>query len=421
MQVCPICGNKSDRYCIDADNIQFMTKLGNDGKINLAISMTRIMWENIPQTRLTTDSKQIIDEMAKALVTNTQTQLNTVLAPMKMFIDTFQKIVEKVPENMRNDVKGEFEETRMRLESEFKILRETTPTFKDTLEVIQTMTDKLHEVTERKMESIKVELAEKFKETLEKLGFPEPEQLRLLSQLMPAALPLLEELLRFQKVPNEKGKQGEIELIKELREYFPEDDCKPIGGPGDTDILAVPYFNGLSVPHRILVESKQNGSGWNRSFIQQTKTHLKLRGEHFAILAVQNMPKGANGFLFEQCPEGIVLVTDREYFRVAYGSLRASILALRPFGNKELDFCRLFAEPKIGETIKEAFDYCEWVKKIREKTRHIETNTNGIDKDIDELDKHLRRILYELQNRIENAVRQSALTITETPPNEIKA
>lgn len=133
---------------------------------------------------------------------------------------------------------------------------------------------------------------------------------------------------------------------------------------------------------------------------------MKLRGERFAILAVDKMPKGANGFLFEQCPEGVVLVADREYFRVAYGSIRASLIALQPFGHREIDFGRLFADQKISEAIKEAYDYCEWVKRIREKARRIETNIDGIGQDIDELDKHLRRALNELQTRINNAIAQ---------------
>jgi hypothetical protein len=254
------------------------------------------------------------------------------------------------------------------------------------------------------------------------MGFPEPEQLKLLTQLMPATLPLLEELLRFQKVPSEKGKQGELELIQQLREYFPEDECEPVGGPGDADILAIPRFNGSNLTYKILIESKKNGSGWNRSFIQQTRTHMKLRGERFAILAVDNMPKGANGFLFEQCPEGVVLVTDREYFRVAYGSIRASLIALQPFGHKEVDFSRLFADQKIIEAIKEAYDYCEWVKRIKEKARRIETNIDGIGQDIDELDKHLRRALNELQTRINNAIAQTSPTecngpISKSPKN----
>ena len=409
-ELCPICGSESSNFVIDCENLNFLNNLASEKKINVAISMARIMWENIPQLRLTADSRAVVDELARTLVENTQDQLNTILAPMKMFIETFPKIIEGLPEDIRKDVKEEFQETRMRLESEFKTLREAAPTFKDTLNAMQTIADTLHDVTERKMDEIKRELASKFKETLEGMGFPEPQTLRLLAQLMPATLPLLEELLRFQKVPSEKGKQGELELIQQLREYFPEDECEPVGGPGDTDILAIPRFNGSNLTYKILIESKKNGSGWNRSFIQQTRTHMKLRGERFAILAVDIMPKGANGFLFEQCPEGVMLVTDREYFRVAYGGLRASIIALQPFCHKEVDFGRLFADQKISEAVKEAYDYCEFVKRIKEKARRIETNADGIGQDINELDKHLRRALNELQARINNAINQIAPT-----------
>lgn len=406
---CPICRSESNLFCISETNLSFLCRLKDEKEIDAVISMARIVWENIPQLRLTADSRAVVDELARTLIENTQDQLNTILAPMKMFIETFPKIIEGLPEDIRKDVKEEFQETRIRLESEFKTLRETTPTFKDTVNAMQTMTDKLHEVTERQMESIKIELTEKFKETLEGMGFPEPEQLKLLTQLIPATLPLLEELLRFQKVPSEKGKRGELELIEQLREYYPEDECEHVGGPGDTDILAIPRFNGSNLS-KILIESKKNGSGWNRSFIQQTRTHMKLRGERFAILAVDNMPKGANGFLFEQCPEGVVLVTDREYFRVAYGSIRASLIALQPFCHKEVDFGRLFADQKISEAVKEAYDYCEFVKRIKEKARRIETNADGIGQDINELDKHLRRALNELQARINNAINQIAPT-----------
>jgi FtsZ-binding cell division protein ZapB len=116
------------------------------------------------------------------------------------------------------------------------------------------------------------------------------------------------------------------------------------------------------------------------------------------------MPRGANGFLLEQCPEGVLLITDREYFRVAYGSLRASMIALQPFSRKEIDFNKLFADQKINDAIKEAYNYCIWVKKIKEKARRIETNAEDIQQDTDDLDKQLRRILNELQSRINNAI-----------------
>jgi hypothetical protein len=370
-EVCPICGNKSQTFSVSSENLRFLTSLTRKDETNTFISLASIVWKSIPNTA---KSKTIIDELSKSVIENTQEQLNKILEPMRFFIEEFPKLIEKMPENLRNDVKREFDETQVKFESQFKML------------------------------------SSNIKEILKEMGFPEPGQLKLLAELVPSMLPLLNELTRSHRVPAEKGKQGELELIDQLREYYPEDECESIGGPGDVDIVAAPRFNSTDLGHKILIESKKNGSGWNRSFIQQTRNHMKLRGERFAILAVDNMPKGANGFLFEQCPEGVVVIVDREYFRVAYGSLRASIIALQPFCNKEVDFSRLFADQKISEAVKEAYDYCEWVKKIREKARRIEANADGIDQDIDALDKHLRRVLNDLQTRINNAITQISST-----------
>lgn len=230
-KTCPICGSMSDNFLIDRTNLSFLVDLANEDKINAVISMTKIIWDNVPQLRLTADSKLVIDELSKTFLENTQRQVNGILEPISTFTETFPRLIEKLPQDLREDVKEEFQQTRTKLESEFKTLREATPTFKDTLDAIQTITDKLHEVTERQMESIKKELAQNFKDTLEKMGFPEPEQMRLMTQLLPSTLPLLEQLVRFQKVPKEKGDRGELELIEQLREYYPEDECEHIGGP----------------------------------------------------------------------------------------------------------------------------------------------------------------------------------------------
>jgi hypothetical protein len=380
--------------------------------------MARIVWENIPQLRLTADSRAVINELSKTLVESTQDRLNTILEPMKVFIESFPRIIEGLPENLRKDVKEEFNETRMKLENEFQTLRETTPTFKDTLNAIQTISDELHEVTEKQMKSMREELARNFKETLEKMGFPEPDQMKLLSQLIPTTLPLLEELLRFQKIPKEKGDWGELDLLKQLREFYPEDDCKHLGHSGEIDILAIPRFNGSNLGHKILVESKKNSSGWDRSFIHQVRSQMQLSGERFAILAVDTMPKAANGFMIENCPEGVILVTERENFNISYGVVRSALIALHPFCHKEIDFHKLFADQKINQAIKDAYDYCEWVKKIRYKARRIETTAQSVSEDTKQLDNHLKQALRELQTRINDAISQITRTENDKAPLE---
>lgn len=72
MQLCPICGSKSDSFLVDSENLNFLSKLAGQNSINVAISMARIVWENIPQLRLTADSRAIVNELSKTLVESTQ-------------------------------------------------------------------------------------------------------------------------------------------------------------------------------------------------------------------------------------------------------------------------------------------------------------------------------------------------------------
>jgi len=86
--------------------------------------------------------------------------------------------------------------------------------------------------------------------------------------------------------------------------------------------------------------------------------------------------------------------------------VRSAIIALHPFCHKEIDFHKLFADQKINQAIKDAYDYCEWVKKIKYKARRIETTAQGVTEDIKQLDMQLKQALQELQVRIHNAVTQ---------------
>lgn len=377
-RMCPICGNHSENFAIDSENLEFLHALGVQKKINTAVSLTRIVWGNLPQSA---EAKTIADELSKSLLDSTRGQLDRIFEPMKTFTDTFPKLIEKLPEDLRKDVKQEFNETKIRLEDEFKML------------------------------------SCNLKETLREMGFPEPGQLKLLADLAPLLLPLLDELARSQNVPGEKGKRGELELLKELGEYYPEDEFEHVGGSGDSDIIATPRFNGTDLNQRILIESKKNGSGWNRSFVQQVRKHMQLRGEKFAILAVDVMPKGANGFLFEYYLEGVILVTDRVSFSVSYGAIRSALVTLHMFQHEPIDFRKLFADQKIKEAINTAYGYCEWIKKIKERAQRIGTNAQGIKEDIDQLDRHLKQALGELQTRIDEAILQmTSLEQNESSP-----
>jgi hypothetical protein len=65
VKVCPICGKVSDNYCVSAENLKFLVSLAYEKKINAAVSMARILWENVPQLRLPADSIEIVDELSR--------------------------------------------------------------------------------------------------------------------------------------------------------------------------------------------------------------------------------------------------------------------------------------------------------------------------------------------------------------------
>jgi len=351
--ICPVCNSKPSRYSVDNVNLEFLCARATEQKLNAAISLGKIVWDNLPALRLTADSKATVEGLSKVMLKNLEEQADTVLKSLK----TFSPLIEKLPDDLRKDFQEKFEATRMTLESEFKALREVTLTFQSVIESIETVTERIENVTSKKMDEVKVELRGKFRETLEEMGFPPAEQVKLLTQLVANISPTLEELLRIQKVPVEKGRLGEMEIVDVLDNYFSEDECKHLGMSGETDIIVFLKHDGNYLGHKVMIESKKNASGWKRSYIHQVREYMKIRGERFAILAVDVMPKGANGFLVERCSEGVIFVTSRENFKIAYAALRSVLVALHPLERRAIDFKRVLADSRVEETIKSAYGY----------------------------------------------------------------
>jgi hypothetical protein len=58
-RICPICGNHSDNFAIDIENLEFLDTLAAQNKINTAVYMTRIVWGSLPQSA---EAKAIADQ-----------------------------------------------------------------------------------------------------------------------------------------------------------------------------------------------------------------------------------------------------------------------------------------------------------------------------------------------------------------------
>jgi hypothetical protein len=405
---CPICGSDYLECAVDTVNLNFLEARVKDGKLNAALSLTRIAWENIPELRLTSDSRALLEGLSEATQKNLAKQSEELLKPFESFMKKFTELSKKLPVEMKEDMRREFKETLTRIEEEFTLLRGSVPTFNNVVDALKTVSEGMESMTKKEIEDFKQDMTNKLREIIKTMNFPEPQQMKLLSELVPRTLPLLQELVRIQKVPMEKGNLGELELLKELHDYFPEDDCSRLGFSGDTDILAVPKFNGTNLGWRVVIESKKNDSGWSRSFLQEVKNHMKIRGERFGLLAVEVMPRGANGFMIEPCAEGVILVSSRESFRVTYGALRAVLIALHPFNAQPIDIKKILTDKRIADAINNALQYQEYINNIRRSTQKIVTNAKSISQSADDLDSCLKRSLEQLQQRINNTIDEMA-------------
>jgi methyl-accepting chemotaxis protein len=203
LKTCPLCGNDLENLAVDSENLAFLLEKTQEGKLNDAISLARVVWKNMPQLRYAMDS-ELIKELSRTTLEDVQDRVNRVLEPMKTFIEAFPKLIEGLPESLRQDINERLDENRVALENEFRALRDLAPKSDEVTKTIQAVLSQIEDINKKKTEEMEQVLSERFRETLQRMSFPEPEQLKLLTQLIPATLPLLEELLRFQKVPSEK-------------------------------------------------------------------------------------------------------------------------------------------------------------------------------------------------------------------------
>jgi hypothetical protein len=101
--ICPVCNSKPSRYSVDNVNLEFLRARVAEQKLNAAISLGKIVWDNLPALRLTADSKEIIEGLSKVMLESVEKQVGTVLESLKIFLETFPPLLEKLPDDLRKD------------------------------------------------------------------------------------------------------------------------------------------------------------------------------------------------------------------------------------------------------------------------------------------------------------------------------
>jgi len=270
---------------------------------------------------------------------------------------------------------------------------------------VSSLQEELHQVTAQGFEGLTAQLTEKFHQALIELGFPEPEQMKLLGQFMPTVVDLMRQLIQLETVPTEKGREGEKASLDQLTSYFPDDEILPLGGSGETDIVAKPSYEGQSLGVEVLVESKRNNqSGWRRSYVEEVRRHMSNHNTKYAILAVEVMPRGTNGYMTEYHSEGVIFVTGRDACHVAYGAVRAVLIATGRLSKRTIDLANALSDKRVTEKIQGLYKFEEFHRQIRKNAASVVTAGKKITEDVDEASEFLRHSLGELQGVILEAV-----------------
>lgn len=113
------------------------------------------------------------------------------------------------------------------------------------------------------------------------------------------------------RLPNVKGEEGEVNMLRDLQDSFLGQSCvrvEPIGGADATDTL-IKFYHGDVEIGRCLVEVKSRNT-WSNDYLVQVRDDLKRYCVPFAVLAVDKLPKVAKTRGFHVDTEiGVVITT----------------------------------------------------------------------------------------------------------------
>jgi len=194
----------------------------------------------------------------------------------------------------------------------------------------------------------------------------------------------LQAFLMSMRLPGVKGKEGEINVLRDLHDAFLGQSCiniEPIGGGDATDAI-VRFCRGEVEVGRSLVEVKARRT-WSNDYIDQVRNDMKRYNTPFAILVVEKLPKSAKakGFhvdttagMLVTTPPDLVVPTITMFYEIheSFYAQRKQTLDLASIAANQDLVHYLNDNMKILEDCKTISDIAEdSARKIRECTTNI--------------------------------------------------
>jgi hypothetical protein len=347
--ICDICNDGKRTITLSESNRNFLLARVIDRKLDLAITCGRIAWENFSNLEKTVDTNSIVQGL----------------------LIGFQKMFN---EQIRNPIS----------------------TIVTSLGVLMTTLEQnpklIQQCSEREIETLKTQF-----KLLEGIINEPSKNMNLLVNM----------ISEFMHKPNTKGSIGEKMLVDLWPQYFEHDDVKLVGNAGNEDLMVIPFLNtGINnYGEKICIERKTGKQAYTGSHFKAAVDHAIAKGASYAMLIYdteENLSRKST--IFARDRGVLVAAVDlnsstwrvaREMFEVLQKELGISKKAISEIN---IDV--------IQEVAMDIATLIDWTAKIRVKNGKIKSYSDGINDDLDEINKLVRYY----QGKLKSAISGSRLT-----------
>src|SRR5918996_4142762 len=350
--ICDLCNDGKRTITLSDPNRNFILARVNDGKLDLAITYSRIAWETCSNLEKTVDTNSIVQDL--------------LIGFQKMFNEQIRNPISTIVTSL-----GALMTT---LEQNPKLIQQCS---------------------EREIETLKTQLSFQLKALEGTINEP--------SKNMNLLVNMISEILHK---PNTKGSIGEKILVEIWPQYFEHDDVRLVGNAGNEDLMVIPYLNsGINnYGEKISIERKTGKQPYTGSHFKAAVDHAIDKGAPYAMLIYdteENLSKKST--IFARDRGVLVAAVDlksgtwrvaREMFEVLQKELGIS--------KKGVSEINIEVIQEVAMDIATLIDY---TAKIRVKNGKIKSYSEGINDDLEELNRVVKHYHLKLKSAISGSGR----------------
>jgi hypothetical protein len=339
---CNFCEGGQRTVKLTESNRLFISKRITEGNIDDAITISRIAWDNFLILKESADTKKIAEILLKGIQQTINTQILTPISASISGLNMLMSTLEKNPELIR----------------------------KCSDETVRNLSTQLNQI-------------------VSSINSPNTQIMQIqqmLSQLV--------------YKPSVKGSAGEIVLAEMWPQYFNKDLIERLGGAGREDFLVTPYLNnGISgYGDRISIERKSGKQVYTGAHFKEAIQHSVEKGATYSIIVYDTQENLPQKTMFAREKGVLVAVVDiqsstwkmaREIFEVLQKEITSKRKSVNEINTRIIQEVAM----DIGLLVKHTSD-------IRGKTAKIQTLTEKIEEDLDEI----KAAVGNYQNKLKTAV-----------------